>query len=301
MPTILIIDDSPIDRELARSILAEEDSLTVEIVEDGRAGLARLKEGGVDLVLTDLVMPEVNGLQVVTTIRIDYPEVPVILMTSQGTDVIAVDALEQGAAGYVPKRMLNEWLVDTVQDVLSVASAGQAYHELAASFNSTQFDLTLQNDAALFDPLVDYVQQMAIGIQVVDPNGGYRLGVAFREALNNSLYRGNLELSREQMSEESERLVTGGPSLVEQRRNEDPYRERKLDVAVRITRHEVEIIITDKGPGFDVAAVSPTDKSTTLEDAPGRGLVLMRTLVDEVSFNETGNEVTLRCKRSESD
>lgn len=300
MPNVLVIDDSPFDRELVSRILAEEPDLTVEITEDGFAGLDRLKQGGIDVVLTDLVMPEVSGLQVVTTIRIDYPETPVILMTSQGTDVIAVDALEQGAAGYVPKRMLNQWLVDTIREVLSMAGAGQAYQELAASFNSTEFDLTLDNDTALFDPLVDYVQQMATGIRVVDPNGGYRLGVAFREALDNALFRGNLEMSREQLSEESERLITGQPSLIEERRGQAPYSDRRINVKVKITRDEAQIVVRDEGPGFDVSSAVPADKAASLDDAPGRGLVLMRTLVDDVSFNETGNEVTLRCKRSES-
>lgn len=300
MATILVVDDSPFDRELVGRILAEDPGLTVEMAEDGRAGLERLKQGGVDLVLTDLVMPEITGLQLVTTIRIDYPEIPVILMTSQGTDVVAVDALEQGAAGYVPKRVLNDWLIDTVREALSLAESGQAYQELAASFNSVQFDLSLENDTALFDPLVDYVQQMAVGINVVDPNGGYRLGVAFREALNNALFRGNLELSREQMSEESERLITGQPSLVDQRRKESPYCDRRVHVDVKITRYQAEVTVRDEGPGFDVAAVLPTDKSTSIEDTPGRGLVLMRSFVDEMSFNDAGNEVTLRCRRSES-
>lgn len=300
MPTVLVVDDSPFDRELVGRILAEDANLSVEMVEDGRMGLARLKQGGVDLVLTDLVMPEVNGLQLVTTIRIDHPDVPVILMTSQGTDVIAVDALEQGASGYVPKRMLNQWLVDTVHEVLALAESGQAYQELAASFNSVQLDLSLENDNALFDPLIDYVQQMAVGMRVVDPNGGYRLSVALREALNNALYRGNLELSSEQMSEESERLLTGQPSLVEERRGQAPYCDRRIHVDVQITRAEARITIRDEGPGFDVSAFLPSDKSTSLEDAPGRGLVLMRTMVDEVAFNETGNEVTLRCQRSDS-
>lgn len=300
MPTILVVDDSPFDRELVGKILAEDSTLTVELAEDGRAGLQRLKQGGIDLVLTDLVMPEINGLQLVTTVRIDHPEIPVILMTSQGTDVIAVDALEQGAAGYVPKRMLNDWLVDTVREALSLAESGQAYQELAASFNSVHLDLSLENDTALFDPLVDYVQQMVLGIKVVDPNAGYRLGVAFREALNNALFRGNLELTREQIAEESERLVTGQPSLVEQRRKQSPYSDRKVHVDVKVTRDEAQIVVRDEGPGFDVNSVFPTDKSTAIENTPGRGLVLMRSLVDEMSFNDLGNEVTLRCRRSES-
>ena len=51
-------------------------------------------------------MPEINGLQLVAAMREKYPRIPVILMTSQGSEEIAVQALQQGAASYVPKKLL---------------------------------------------------------------------------------------------------------------------------------------------------------------------------------------------------
>ena len=60
------------------------------------------------LVLTDLIMPEMNGLELVKAIREHHPFVPVILMTSKGNEEIAVQALQGGAASYVPKSQLAE-------------------------------------------------------------------------------------------------------------------------------------------------------------------------------------------------
>lgn len=297
MATLLVADDSTFDRELVGRILADDPSFTVEMVENGRLALERLKQGGVDLVLTDLEMPEVNGFQVVTTMRVDFPNVPVILMTGVGSEVVAMDALEQGAASYVPKRKLNERLLETIRDVMAVALTARAYQELINCFDSTDFSLTLGSDSALFDPLVDYVQQIVGGMNLCDASEGYRLGVALREALFNALYRGNLEITSEQMSEESERLLLGKPSLVEERRNEEPYCNRKIYVHVQVGSDEAKLTVRDEGPGFDVTSLPTTSMPNALGDSGGRGIVLMRTHMDEVTFSEEGNSVTM-VKRS---
>lgn len=297
MSNVLVVDDSAFDRELVVRILSEEPSLTIETAEDGLKALARLKQGGIDLVVTDLQMPEVNGLQLVTTIRVDHPQVPVILMTAMGSEVIAMDALEQGASSYVPKRKLNEWMLGTVLDILSLTHSERAYQSLIGCFNSTQFSLSLTNDADLIDPLADYIQQIVAGMGLCDAAGGYQIGVALRQALNNALFHGNLEITNEQIEEDRERLLQGQPSLIEQRPGEAPYRDRRIHVDVQVSRDELRCTIRDEGPGFDVAALPATSNAETSEPTGGRGLVLMRTFMDEVAFNDSGNEVTLVKRR----
>ena len=74
----------------------------------------------IDVVVTDLEMPEVNGLQLVEAMRADYPHVPAILITSRGSEELASQALRQGAASYVPKSHLKAMLADTIANVMGV-------------------------------------------------------------------------------------------------------------------------------------------------------------------------------------
>ena len=106
MATILVVDDSPVDRHLAGKLLEKHAGLTVAYATDGRDALTVMERSAPDLVLTDLQMPEMNGLELVEEIRIHYPTVPVILMTAHGSEEIAIQALRVGAASYVPKRNL---------------------------------------------------------------------------------------------------------------------------------------------------------------------------------------------------
>jgi anti-sigma regulatory factor (Ser/Thr protein kinase) len=79
-----------------------------------------------------------------------------------------------------------------------------------------------------------------------------------------------------------------------------PYRDRKIFVSLTISRSEVRIVIRDDGPGFDVNTVPNPKDPNVLEREGGHGLVLMQTFMDEVRFNERGNEVTMikKCESS---
>ncbi|HRX81281.1 MAG TPA: response regulator, partial [Pirellulaceae bacterium] len=268
MTTVLIVDDSALDRELAKRILAEDLQLTVETVDNGRAALDRLNAGGIDLVLTDLMMPDINGLQLVTTIRVDHPDTPVILMTGGGTEVVAMNALAQGAASYVPKRMLNEWLLNTAHDVLALQHAQRTHGKLLECFNVVQFELELSNDGALIEPLVEYLQQIVGGMRLFDATETYRLGVGLKEALQNALYR-----------------------------------DRTIQFAVRIDRHKARFTIRSQpedGPVFDATAVPDVEDLDALKTTNERGFMLIRSHLDDIRFNESGTEVVL-VKRCEDD
>jgi CheY-like chemotaxis protein/anti-sigma regulatory factor (Ser/Thr protein kinase) len=299
MANILVVDDSAVDRALVSRLLSVDKELSVHTANDGREALALMDKGGVDAVVTDLQMPEMDGLQLVTAIRLQHPAVPVILMTAKGSEVIAIEALQQGAASYVPKQRLSEWLVDTVYEVLSLSKAERAYQELIGAFKTAAFQLVLGNDVKVFEPFADYVQQIATGMGVCDATGGYQLAVALREALYHAAYHGNLEITPAQLVEESERLVQGKPSLIEERRNALPYRDRQLQVGVQITRDQVTITIRDEGPGIDVSTLpSDTQPADLTDGSSRRGLILMRTLLDKVEFDAAGKEITLVKSRS---
>src|SRR5260370_13973558 len=101
MATILVVDDSAVDRSRVEKLLVKE-GYQVQSAPGGREALEILKREPPDLVLTDMQMPEIDGLQLVQEIRSKYPAIPVILMTAHGSEEIAVEALQKGAASYVP-------------------------------------------------------------------------------------------------------------------------------------------------------------------------------------------------------
>jgi CheY-like chemotaxis protein len=218
MTRILVAEDSTTQAVQIRGLL-EEAGFAVEVVGDGREALRRLESGqSFDLVLTDMMMPAMDGLELVRAIRVHYAGLPVILITAQGTDALAVEALEEGASGYVPKSQVSRKLVDEIHQVLHATRVNRSYESLLGCVTSNEFSFELRNDVSLLDPLVELMQQMMVGMRLCDSTERVRVGLALEHALLNAVYRGNLEISSDEMLNLRELLVQGAaPSLVERR------------------------------------------------------------------------------------
>jgi len=99
---VLIADDDSLSREFL-SEACRTFGLQVEAVASGEQALERLRRHGIDLVLTDLRMPGISGVELVRTMSREFPEIPVVLVTAHGTVETAVEALQQGAADFIVK------------------------------------------------------------------------------------------------------------------------------------------------------------------------------------------------------
>ncbi len=304
MKVALVVDDTAVDRRLAGGLIEQAGGIKVIYAKNGVDAIERMHLELPDIVVTDMQMPEMDGLELVTTIRTHYPHVPVILMTAQGSESIAVEALERGAASYVPKSQLNDRLRSTVEDVLLLSTADKTYAELAECQTRAELSYELDNTPGLVDVMVDLVQQLITGMNLTDHTGCTRATVALREALLNALFHGNLELSHEDLEAAREKLLLGdGSDPVSQRKEMTPYRDRRIHVDIKLSRDEARFIVEDQGPGFDYAVqLASMDPASieSLDGKRGRGFVLMLSFMDEVSFNERGNRVTLVKKRDET-
>jgi anti-sigma regulatory factor (Ser/Thr protein kinase) len=225
----------------------------------------------------------------VEEIRQRFPLVPVVLMTNKGSEEIAVKALKAGAASYVPKSQLASLLPDTVTSVLALARQRRSRASLMASLVKSEFTFDLGIDDELIAPLINYLQSCMSNLQICDEASSLRVCIALEEALRNAIFHGNLEITSEQREGDCDAYRL----LVEDRRSRSPYCDRHLYVTVRFSTGEATFTICDEGPGFDPTALpDPTDPEN-LDKVSGRGLLLMRTFMDDVAYNDRGNQVTM--------
>jgi CheY-like chemotaxis protein/anti-sigma regulatory factor (Ser/Thr protein kinase) len=295
MAKVLVVEDSAVDRLLVGKLLAKGINLTTAFAANGREALETLARDVPDLVLTDMQMPEMDGLELVTQVRARFPLVPVILITAHGSEEIAVQALRRGAASYVPKHNLAQELVKTVEQVVNLADAHRRQHRLRDRLVRMESYFALENDRSLIPPLVAELTDNLTSMQICDQTEALRVTVALGEALDNAMHHGNLEITSE-VRDQDEKAYQ---ELVARRRGELPYSKRQVHVLARQARTEAIYVIRDEGSGFDTSRLPDPEDPANLDNLNSRGLLLIRAFMDEVRHNATGNEITIvkRCAR----
>lgn len=292
MSRILVVDDSMMDQELVASLLAEAGHECMR-ASNGREALDLVASRAPELIVTDLQMPEMGGLELVQAVRARHPKVPVVLMTAHGSEEIAAAALRAGAASYVPKRNLARDLGSTLERVLGVAPPTGDREAPSRWLEEEAYRFVLDNRCDWLRPLVAHFQSELMQRGFLDETELMQIGMALHEALTNAAHHGNLALD----SSLRENGIEAYLALMQERLSQEPYASRTVEVRATFTRSGASFVIRDQGKGFDPSTVPDCCDPKNLARLSGRGLMLMRTFMDEVRHNERGNEVTLVKRR----
>jgi CheY-like chemotaxis protein len=292
--TVLVVDDSDFDRHLVGKLLGPMKELNVVFACNGREGLAAIEREVPAVILTDLIMPDMEGLELVRRVRVQYPQISVILMTAFGSEDVAVKTLRAGAANYIPKKHLARDLPTTLQRVLTIAASTRERRRILQSLVRRESAFLLDNDPDLIMALLKLLQEELEGMTLCDPTGHLQIGVALQEAMSNALFHGNLEVSSDLRQEDGREFDL----LVAQRRHQEPYRSRRIRVQVQLDRDVARFVIGDDGPGFDTSRFHQPVQPEDITRIGGRGLLLIRTFMDHVSFNAIGNQISMVKYRS---
>ena len=286
---VLVIDDSPIERLFVEHLFANHSDFKVSFANDGIEAIESVKTQRPDVIISDLRMPGMNGLQFVKQVRNVDSSVPVILMTSFGSEKIAVDALAAGAASYVPKLDLQSELMNTIRNVIAITERRANRRRTLESLTYSESHFVLGNDDAGVSNLIGSLLDTAVTMKLLNGQEQTQVGISLQEALSNSIHHGNLELDSELRQLDEAHYY----ALADQRRRLRPYADRKVCVQALLSRTELRFVITDEGPGFDTKKVLDPTAEFNLERIGGRGLLLISSFMDDVYYNECGNQITM--------
>ncbi|MFH2054628.1 MAG: response regulator, partial [bacterium] len=160
MPKILIVDDDPQLCNILRNLL-EHQGHQIETAETMTAANSVMDEALFDLVVTDLMLPDGSGIDIIKKISSTTPDTSVIMLTGHGSVDTAVDALKLGAADYITKPFNNDELLTTIDRALEAGRLRAEVKHLRRAFQeSFNFDSIIGNSIAL-KKLIDVVKQVA--------------------------------------------------------------------------------------------------------------------------------------------
>ena len=286
MTKILVVDDNPVDRRLIGGLLSKEPDWQISYANDGAQAIDETERLMPDVIVTDLQMPYVDGLELVKRIRDTHPNIPVILITAKGSEKIAVEALKQGAASFSPKAGMQKDLARTVRQVLEMSAHINASNLPGNQPVPKNLAFVLENDLGLIGPVIEHLQA---ALPHWSDRDRLQIGMAIDEALVNAMHHGNLEVKSSLRDADESAYY----KEVQTRKEKTPYCDRKVRIQAEFSEQHVCVQISDEGPGFDPNKVADPTNEENIQKVGGRGLFLIRTFMSKVAHNSFGNQITM--------
>jgi CheY-like chemotaxis protein len=269
---ILIVDDDP-DVHILLTAALEDTGRHIESAFDGMEGLRKVEESRWDLVITDVIMPGMDGMDLLSHLRRIRPDTPVVVMTVASTAEKIIEAIRDNAFSWLAKPFAVQEVRDMVAGALASPRLEQDIEVLSAT--PRWLELRLRCNLETAARALQFVCEMDSGLPEAERE---KVALAFREILFNAVEHG------------------GG---------NDP----NVYVTVTYTRADRALLfrVRDPGPGFSFdkmthaalsnPADSPAEHAMTRDKLGmrpgGFGILLTRSFVDELIYNEKGNEALL--------
>lgn len=285
---ILIAEDDFFSRKYL------EDMLTLENYEciaakNGEEALELNNKHNPELIITDIQMPKLSGLELLEEIRKKKSDVIIIMTTAYGSEEFAIRALQGGANNYLKKPINEEQLIRLLQKYEQVISkpAGvvkKAGKILTKNF-TIEYNISENNIREIVEHLVFEIDDL------FDASEKINIELGLLEMITNAFEHGNLEITYDQKQEALD--DNKFEQLIQDRLTREDLANRKITVDYIYDSTGCEWRIIDEGKGFDWKAVPDPVKDTLLE-LNGRGIFITKFLFDEFEYFGKGNIVRVK-------
>jgi DNA-binding response OmpR family regulator len=294
--TVAVVDDE----EEIRSVLHKKLSKTgLNVITLGGAedllDIIKKDKTAIDLVISDIKLPGIDGIELLRHIdKLENP-MPVLLITGHGNIEHAIQALRYGAYDFIRKPFdLNE-ITSSVNRILRGKREEKLTDNLGQYILYEKRLFEIPSDSTACNVITYILTKDLTSAGFCNRTTMGNVSLALKEAIDNAIIHGNLEISSEIIENEG---IKEFYDEVKKRRNFKKFSGRKVTVYYELVHDYVEYIIEDDGQGFDYDLLpDPRDPENFYKNS-GRGLLIIRTLMDEVDWNAKGNTIRLRKYRA---
>ncbi len=292
---ILAVLREPEARETLAEIIKRRDDVKLSQLLTLESVPKMLRGATFDLVVLDMDEPDTDVGLVISQVKELNPHQNIILLTSNPDPETITFAMESGAIDYFRNPLdditINKILRNHKRRILESRQNLNLNNFIAYKHVKVQ----LPNDINILPQVANKITAEIYSAGIIKAAHIYNLNLAIFECLTNALEHGNLGIGYDRKTD----YIKTGDYLqaVKELAREEKYKARRIHVEYTIDNEGVTIDIEDEGEGFDVDSYMKTIKSRSREDYHGRGLLLSMKMVDDLSFNETGNKITLRLNR----
>lgn len=288
---ILIVDDDRATLDFMADAV-ENEGHYVRTAENGEFALKVYSEFDPDMILTDIQMPEVDGLELLKTIRKEDSKTTIIVTTAFGSEDYAKRALSLGASGYINKPVRIGKLKEVLQECNDLVRNDARRKQTSDLIHTRNLSMSIENRMERVPAVAAMLVDEAYGYLDKELQAGIILGLG--ELISNAIEHGNLNIT----SEEKRMALAGRPStmlnLYRSRLKNPELRDRLVHIDVSMSEEYCEWTIRDEGDGFDWMNMLQSPKDQDVNGLRERGIYLCRMRFDELTFEGKGNIVRVR-------
>ncbi|OYP39116.1 response regulator [Rhodopirellula sp. MGV] len=290
MCRVLVVDDSPTQMTLITSILRARE-IEVETASNGLEAMQRIAQNAPDLVLTDMQMPEMNGVELIRKMRSESPMLPSVLVTAFGTEGLAAEALGVGACNYISKDHVGVLLPDTVYRICQLAQANEESLYLKAALVPQSFQFVLDSSIDRLVPCTALLIRMMAAMNVLHTIDRLRIAEAVHYTLLHCIVHGNLgkPLCETPYSIADAMNYVSTHDSPAEKNGCDPCVSMRL--SVNTSEIKLSIAFDGDGPSIRQAPMPGTPQS--FSDERGRGMLLLTSVMDEVFIDPMSHDLRL--------
>jgi len=281
---ILFIDDEEIIRELF--LESHKQFHKIDLAEDGKIGLKKALTNSYDLIVSDISLPQMNGLELIETIRKNRVQTPFIVITGDSDIQLAIDMFRLGAIDFFLKPFRMEVLLSRIEKITYLEKENTVQND-TVFFNELYLSTKIAPKIKKIQTIVKDISGKLENIGLIRPEDIFSIKIVLYELICNSIEHG-----------------IAGIHYYEKKRileNEEDYYERVdeicatktdfVDLKIEAKPGFLKMIIEDNGAGFQIQEVPDPAVNPTLNMVSGRGIFLSKMNLSSIKYNQKGNRV----------
>ena len=292
-PNVLVVDEDADYRSVMADLLSEH--MNLSFASNFSEALKMVNNNEYSMVISDSEIADIAVVEMITKLKTLQPNLFFVIITSKHDMALAVDVMRNGAVDYLLKPFAVEDIANLVEKYLKFSVNKRFDYDLLNILSEEKRTFSIPTNVHILSPFVYEIMEMVKRFTNITKNDIFSMRLALYEMLINAVEHGNLGINYET----KKNLLSAGIDYIEYLDNlckQDPYYNRKIEISYHYQKDSISFVVKDEGDGFDVQKFENRDIKGELLALHGRGIIISKFNMDEIVYNEKGNEVRLTKK-----
>jgi len=292
-PEILVVDNDLSYRDVLTEILSEQ--MTIYYTDNYEDAIDIIGKKNISFILTELKLPGSDIVKFITDIKQLFKQIHFAVITAHSDYQLAINIIKMGAIDIIPKPFSIEDIALLIEKYRTVSVSQKIDYDLLDNMIEEKRTFALPSSFYSINPFIYELIDVIKRFPGMDSKTLFSIRLSIYEMIINAFEHGNLDVD---YATKKHKLESGDDYLefLTQRSREEQYASRQIIVNYHYIKSEISFTVIDEGKGFDVKSFLEKKEIEDIAALHGRGIFITKVNMDQITYNDIGNQVTLTKK-----